>query len=286
MDDRKIEALLTTIKTGSFSKAAESLCCTQSAVTQMMNAFENEMGFRILKRSHNGVRLTEAGELIYPSIIECYESMLRLQHNAERIASGKAAPLRIGAFSSISNTLLGPVILEFQNENPDIGVQLTIATRELQKWLLDGEIDIVIGDVDVSKAFRWHTLLEDEYYAVFPESLCPEGATSITQQEIIDYPIIMPTFNDMNPMLREAAHIIDVSCDDDNTVLNFVAMGLGVSAIPKLSLWNAPESVKVLELTPPIKRTIGYALPNTPRKEAIDFAKFIEERVNQGHPAK
>lgn len=281
MDDRKIEALLTTIKTGSFSKAAESLCCTQSAVTQMMNAFENEMGFRILKRSHNGVKLTEAGELIYPSIIECYESMLRLQHNAERIASGKAAPLRIGSFSSISNTLLGPVILEYQKRNPDIGVQITIATRELQKGLLDGDIDIVIGDVDVSNAFRWHNLLTDTYYAVFPENMCPEDVTSITHEELINYPIIMPTFNDLNPMLREAAHVIDVSCDDDNTVLNFIAMGLGVSAIPKLSLWHAPDSVKILKLTPEIKRTIGYALPNTPRKEALDFAKFIEEIVHE-----
>ena len=62
MDDRKIEALLTTVKTGSFSKAAEELSCTQSAVTQMMNTLEDELGVKILQRSHNGVRLTEQGE--------------------------------------------------------------------------------------------------------------------------------------------------------------------------------------------------------------------------------
>ncbi len=284
MDDRKIEALLTTIKTGSFSKAAEKLNCTQSAVTQMMNTFEDELGFRVLKRSHNGVRLTEAGELIYPHIIESYESMLRLRHNADRISSGKSVPLRIGAFSSISNTVLGPAILEYQEKNPDIGIQLTIATKELQNWLLNGEIDMVIGDVDIIKGFRWHSLIKDPYYAVFPTENLPEGMTEITVDELLQYPIIMPTLNDLNKYFSQAGHILDIACDDDTTVLNFVSMGLGVTALPNLSLWQLPKGVSILPITPEVTRTIGYALPSTPRKEALDFAKFIQENVRDHGP--
>lgn len=245
----------------------------------MMNTFEDELGFRVLKRSHNGVRLTEAGELIYPHILECYESMLRLRHNADRISSGKSIPLRVGAFSSISNTVLGPTILEYQKEHPDIGIQLTIATRELQNWLLNGDIDMVIGDVDIIKGFRWHELIEDNYYAVFPSELAPQGVESVTVDELIAHPIIMPTLNDLNKSLAQAEHILDIACDDDITVLNFVAMGLGVTALPNLSLWSLPKNVTVLPLEPKVSRTIGYALPNTPRKEALDFAAFIEERV-------
>ncbi len=281
MDDRKIETLLTTVKTGSFSKAAEKLNCTQSAITQMMNSLEKELGFRILKRSHNGVKLTEAGEQIYPHIIECYESLVRLQHNAARVASGKSIPLRIGAFSSISNTVLGPAILDFQKEYPEIGIQLTITTRELQTALLNGEIDIVIGDVDIIKGFRWHELIEDRYYALLPESICPEDKESITIDELLQYPVIKPTLNDLNKYFVDAEHILDISCDDDNTVMNFVSMGLGATALTQLTLWNPPKGVRILTLEPKVTRTIGYALPSTPRKEALEFASYITERIKE-----
>lgn len=279
MDDRKIEALLTTINTGSFSKAAARLNCTQSAVTQMMNTFEDELGFRVLKRSHNGVRLTEAGEQIYPHIIECYESMMRLRHNADRISSGKSIPLHVGAISSISNTVLGPAILNYQEENPDIGIQLSVATKELQSWLLNGDIDMVIGDVDIIKGFRWHELIEDRYYAVLPEKLCPADKKAITIEELLKFPIIMPTLNDLNSYFSQAEHILDIACDDDTTVMNFVAMGLGVTALPNLGLWRLPDGVKILPLEPKVTRTIGYALPNNARKEALDFASYITEKI-------
>ena len=45
MDNRKIQVFLATIRLGSFNKAAEELHMTQSAVTQSMNHFEDELGF-------------------------------------------------------------------------------------------------------------------------------------------------------------------------------------------------------------------------------------------------
>ena len=69
MDDRKIEVLLATVRTGSFSKAAEETNCTQSAVTQIMNNMEAELNLKILDRSHKGVKLTSAGESLMPYII-------------------------------------------------------------------------------------------------------------------------------------------------------------------------------------------------------------------------
>ena len=282
MDDRKSEALLTTVKTGSFSKAAEELSCTQSAVTQMMNTLEDELGVKILQRSHNGVRLTEQGEQLYPNILECYRSMLRLKHNATVLFKGKDKPLRIGAFSSISNSLLSSAILDYLNENPETSINLTIATGTLEKMLLDGELDLIICDVDIITASRWTELMLDQYYAVFPSNTAPENKEYVTIEELLKYPILIPTLNDVNPYLKKANHLIDIQCDDDITVLNFVAKGLGATAIPKLSLWSVPENVTVIPIKPKITRTIGYSLPNSPREEALKFAAYIEQRVAQG----
>ena len=78
MDDRKLEVFLKTIQTGSFSKAAAELNCTQSAVTQTMNNLEGELGIALLDRSHKGVVLTPAGEKLLTLIIEAKESIDRI----------------------------------------------------------------------------------------------------------------------------------------------------------------------------------------------------------------
>ena len=86
MDQRKLRTLLTTLRTGSFSKAALELGFTQSAVTQMMNALENELGCKILARSHSGVRLTPDGEALYPLIVEAEAALARLSNQAKALA--------------------------------------------------------------------------------------------------------------------------------------------------------------------------------------------------------
>ena len=106
MDDYKIRVLLAALRTGSFRKAALELNCTQSAVTQAMNSFENELGCKVLQRNHNGVRLTPAGEELLPLLMEADASLTRLAERARQVASGASAPLRIGAFSSIASTWL------------------------------------------------------------------------------------------------------------------------------------------------------------------------------------
>lgn len=64
MDTRKLEALLTAVELGSFTRAAEVLGYTQSGLTHMMNSLEKDVGFPVLVRSRTGVRLTPAGQRI------------------------------------------------------------------------------------------------------------------------------------------------------------------------------------------------------------------------------
>lgn len=68
MDLRKLEALVVAVELGSFTKAAQQLGYSQSGLTHMMNALEQEIGFSLLLRDHRGVRLTAQGQQIYPTI--------------------------------------------------------------------------------------------------------------------------------------------------------------------------------------------------------------------------
>ena len=64
MDTKKVHALLLAVDRGSLTSAAAELGYTQSGLTHMMNALEDELGLNLLVRSKNGVRLSPAGQAL------------------------------------------------------------------------------------------------------------------------------------------------------------------------------------------------------------------------------
>ena len=280
MDDYKIHVLLTAIRTGSFSKAALELNCTQSAVTQAMNSLENELGCKVLLRNHSGIRLTPAGEELLPLFVEADASLTRLSERARQAAGGASAPLRIGAFSSISSTWLPKALQEYHALSPKVAFDIQVGTNTLADWLLRGAVDLALGDTVRCRAFRWFPLMDDPYFAVLPESLAPEG-DSISQEELAAFPFVMAPMNALDSYLSVCpANQLRVNCDDDSTLLSMVAQGIGVTAMPQLCLKKPPEQVRVLKLTPPAKRVLGVALPNSPSKEAARFARYLCQKFS------
>ena len=70
MESSRCRAFITAAETGSFSKAAEILNYTPSGVSQLVTALENELGFKLLRRSRRGVSVTQNGERMIPLIKE------------------------------------------------------------------------------------------------------------------------------------------------------------------------------------------------------------------------
>lgn len=85
MDDKKIRAFLTIIQLGSLRRAAQELNYTQSGLTQMMKHLEQEVGCRLLRRSHSGVTMTESAEHLLPYFQAADQALLQLR--ATRVSS-------------------------------------------------------------------------------------------------------------------------------------------------------------------------------------------------------
>ena len=284
MDDRKLHAFLVTLLLGSFSKAAVELSCTQSAVTQMMNALENELGCKLLARDHSGVRLTAAGEALLPTITQADAALSRLVRQAGQVAAGEAAHIRIGSFSSISNTWLPRVLRTYREKHPDTTFEIRIGTDLLTKWLQEGTVDLALGDEERCGAFRWYPLMDDPYCAVLPNVLLPKDHRPyITQEEFARYPYITAPMNGLDEQLTCLPEDrLTVTCDDDSTVLSMVAQGLGVTGMPMLSLKHLAPELTTLELHPTVTRTLGVALPKNPSKAASALAAHMRGAFSYG----
>ena len=62
MNDQQLKSFLKTVECGSFSKAEESLFLSKQAIKKRIDALEEELGFNLLVRTHQGLKLTPAGK--------------------------------------------------------------------------------------------------------------------------------------------------------------------------------------------------------------------------------
>ena len=97
MDTKKYQALLTSADLGSFTRAAQSLGCTQSGLTHMMNALEQEVGFPLLQRGHSGTSLTEQGKRLEPAVRRFLEAGQALETEIDSVRCREQFSIRAGA---------------------------------------------------------------------------------------------------------------------------------------------------------------------------------------------
>ena len=95
MDTKKLAALAAAVRLGSFTRAAEELGYTQSGLTHMMNSLEKDVGFPLLVRGRTGVRLTPAGQRIFPLVQECLNGAKALEREILLINTQQEESVRV-----------------------------------------------------------------------------------------------------------------------------------------------------------------------------------------------
>ncbi len=124
----------------SFTKAAEELFITQSAVSRQIKALEDHLGVRLFKRRPRSLVLTESGQLLYRLAADVLE---RLQAGTDQLrADSRARQLSITTTTGFASLWLIPRLQRFTSLNPDIDVRISATTEALN--LERGLIDLAI----------------------------------------------------------------------------------------------------------------------------------------------
>lgn len=277
MDTFKIKAILAAVQYRSLSRAAEEFSYTPSAFSHMTAAFEKELGVQIFRRHSKGVELTEEGKALYPKLQAVLQSEKDLLDTAAKL-SGQAEPvLRIATYSSISRNFLSGILKEFKKAYPNIRLSVTVSDI-LTGWLDEERADILFADTPTFGDNPWSAIMEDRFLAVAPPSLVGDRQ-SITREELYEYPQI---FTDDQPLreyfdVSKFRELTQFHSEDDLSVVNMVRTGLGITILPALALKNNAEGVTLLELDPPLKRTLGFGYKKGRKKSyALDcFIRFV-----------
>jgi DNA-binding transcriptional LysR family regulator len=144
----QLEAFYSLAQTGNFTKAAEKLHVTQSALSQRIMNLESDLETTLFIRDRAGLRLTPAGEdlLRYCQTKNSFEEEF-LSSLKSRSASELSGVVRIAGFSSIMRSVVLPALTPLAQKNPHLQLQfLTREMDELLPLLKKGEVDFVLND--------------------------------------------------------------------------------------------------------------------------------------------
>lgn len=97
-----LDTFISVIDYGSFTKAAEHLYISPTAVMKQMNTLESHLNLKLVERTSSGVRLTPAGKIIYR------DAKFMIDYSKKSIASANAATLTYDTTFCIGTSLLNP----------------------------------------------------------------------------------------------------------------------------------------------------------------------------------
>ena len=99
---RQMRYFVTVVECNSFTEAAERCFISQSAISQQVQALEQELGFLLLDRKNRTFTLTPAGAYFYQKSLILVDDYERICREAVRINNKKNAALRVGCLRSYS----------------------------------------------------------------------------------------------------------------------------------------------------------------------------------------
>jgi DNA-binding transcriptional LysR family regulator len=150
MNVRHLEHFLAVADTGSFSRAAEKLFLTQSALSRSIQALEAEIDGKLLDRVGKRNELTPLGRLVRERAQRMVLEASELKRGVELMRQANAGVMRVGLGSGPGAILMTPLMCHMATFHPKVQVRVVRGPTELQLGQLRArQLDALVVDMRV-----------------------------------------------------------------------------------------------------------------------------------------
>lgn len=193
MENFRLKVFRTVADEASFRRAAERLHLSQPAVSQQIQALEEELGATLFDRSKGRVRLTEAGGVL----LDFAHKGARLAEQAlaalESARGETAGTLRIGASLTVAQYILPRMLGAFLERHPRVQMAVTSGnTEKILAALAEGHLDlgIIEGPASSREVFR-QRLLEDRLVLIVGRRYAWPSKVPVPLRALTQVPLLM-----------------------------------------------------------------------------------------------
>ena len=196
MELRTLRYFLAAAQESNITRAADILHVTQPTLSRQMIDLEKELGTTLMLRGKNGLTLTDDGRFFQQRAEEIVELADRLEKVFVERNADISGVISIGATEAVGSRIFAKLIKQFSDKYPLVQFNLYNEMADYIKDRIDkGLIDVglLLEPVDTSKydfvrlsqKETWGVLMREDHPLAKCESILPE--------EIIEYPLILPS---------------------------------------------------------------------------------------------
>jgi DNA-binding transcriptional LysR family regulator len=270
LDTHRLRLLREFAERGTIAATAAALGYTPSAVSQQLAALERESGAVLLDRTARTAELTDAGR----RLVEHAERILAMVEAAEADLSsaGPTGRVTVTAFPTAA-VAFGPALVRRVRAHPGMSLLLRETDREEGLRLVrSGEVDVALiadwsgrltrpgpgqssGDEETG-VLRFYRLIRDPVVLVLPrghpfaDPAKPVDLDELADEPWLAAPIGEPSRQAVDRLLVGAGGMPPAPWEFEglSTILSLVARGIGIAALPRLTLAAGDRRVAVREL--------------------------------------
>lgn len=282
-----------TARHASFSKAAQYLYISQSAISQCIHQLEKDLDTQLFIRSRRGVTLTKEGNLLFQKVENAIQSIEQGETLLARLHHLDSGSLTIAAGDTITSHYLLPYLEKFHEAYPNIRIEMANSySYHMLQLVKEGQAELAFVNLPAED----DELNIEPYFEIHDIFVCGpshKAKASYTWEDISKEPLILLEENsssrkyinecfkkkriELRPHIEIAAHEL---------LIKFASIHLGVSCVVKEFSVESLNQGKVIpiKLNPPIPpRHIGcaYLKHNPLSLTAQAFLALIKNEKNK-----
>lgn len=294
MEIRQVQSFVHVARLGSFSRAAETMGYSQSAITVQIRLLEEELGTKLFDRMGKKVSLTPQGKRFLEHANRILYEMNRtiMAMNEDRELEN---PLHIGTIESLCTAKFPRILSQFHTLYPKVNIQITLDSPEkLIRMMEHNELDLIYILDTPRWNKEWIKVMEAAEPIVFVASVNSEFAL---RKEMVLQDILGESFflTEKNANYRQALdqHLalenrtLDPALEISDTefIIKMVERNDGLSFLPYFAVEKYIRSgrIAMLDVTDidiSMYRQIFYHKNKYKTREMSEFIRLITESEN------
>lgn len=286
-----LQALRTFVEVGqrgSIKAAAQALHVTSGAVSQQIRLLEDRLGIVLFTRERYGLRLTEAGACVHPSLLEAFAQIDRAVDTLT-VLKGRQT-LTVSTVATFAASWLVPRLGRFKQRYPqiEIRVEATSALVDMRRDRVDVALRHGLGNYPGLEANR---LMAPVLVPVACPDLVADCHAIQEPQDCLNYPLLHDS-DRADWSLWFAAHGVvhdsraerGTAFEDDYLLIRAAAACQGLALVPQEYAREEIAMGRLVQvLDKPWPARFAYYLVTLPgalqRPEVKAFVQWIMEEV-------
>ncbi len=239
---RQLRAFDAVAREGSFTRAAQRLHLTQSALSVLVRELERELGVQLFDRHTRRVELADAGRDFLPSVRRVLNELTHGVDSVADLRDKKKGVLRVSAPQLMACTLIPRVIARYRGLYPEVDIRLQDTLPEhLLASVHDGDVELAVGpDTGADDHGLVRTpLLRDRHWLICRADDPLAERHQLRWSDLGQHVFIAPTRDfvrrlradlaaHVQPLLDRSGHEVSYM----STAIGLVAAGMGVTLCP------------------------------------------------------